>query len=425
MSSNKTPKHSDTKSLAISAIKKKLIGKSLSYQEIFAIMDQISNERLGPVLTTYFAAAGFKEGFNDDELFYLTKAMVSTGPQLNFKGVVAGKHSVGGVAGTRTTMIVVPIIAAAGYKIPKNSTRAITSPAGTADSMEVLAPVTFTADHIHHLVEKVGACIVWGGYLGLAPADDIIIQVEQPIAFESYDKIIVSVMAKQIASGVNNLILDIPVGRTMKVQHFTDAEEIARKFSYLAKKFKINVLTDINEMRQNAGRGIGPLLEAKDVLSVLEQLPERPLALEAKALRLAGKLLDLCLRESKRTDVNGEELARDMLISGKALIKMKEIIKNQGGNPDITCADLKPGDKRYYFRSSTKGRVISIHNQQITTICRILGCPADKLAGMYLNKKLEEEVDKNDILFTLYTTDKWKLNESVETLKNLTVYTIK
>ncbi len=223
------------KHLAVEAIKKKLLGKSLSYKEIFSIMDEISHERLGDVLTTYFAAAGFTEGFSTEELYYMTKAMVATGEKLHFNGIVADKHSTGGVAGTRTTMILVPIIAAAGFTIPKNSTRAITSPAGTADTMEVLAPVTFSIKQIETIVHKVGGCIVWGGHLGLAPADDVIIQIEQPIAFESYDKIIIAVMAKKIASGATHVVFDIPVGPTMKIQHFRDAEIIAQKFEFLAK----------------------------------------------------------------------------------------------------------------------------------------------------------------------------------------------
>lgn len=411
--------------LAIEAIKKKLVGKSLSYNEIFAIMDEIANKQLGPVLTTYFAAAGFKEGFSDEELYYLTKSMVTTGPVLHFKGIVADKHSTGGVAGTRTTMILVPIIAAAGFQIPKNSSRAITSPAGTADTMEVVAPVTFTPRQIEQLVAKAGGCIVWGGHLGLAPADDIIIQVEQPLAFESFDKIIVSIMAKKVASGDTHLVLDIPVGLTMKIAHFKDAEIIARKFTYLAKKFNIKVVVDINEIRQNAGRGIGPTLEAHDVFAVLEGDRNRPLALEARALRLAGKLLSLCFADTPgKEHLTGEEVARDILYSGKALAKMREIIKAQGGNPDITSHDLKGGKYIYEMRAGKKGMVYGINNKQITVICRILGCPTDKRAGMYLHHKLEEHVDKGDILCSLYSSDKWRLKEAVETMKNIPVYSL-
>jgi len=410
---------------AIEAIKKKLVGKSLSYNEIFTIMDEIAQQKLGPVLTTYFAAAGFKEGFDDEELFYLTKAMVATGPHLHFKGIVADKHSTGGVAGTRTTMILVPIVAAAGFQIPKTSSRAITSPAGTADTMEVVAPVTFPPQQIQRIVEKVGGCIVWGGHLGLAPADDILIQVEQPLAFESYDKIIVSVMAKKVAAGSNHVVIDIPVGPTMKIQHFKDAELISQKFSFLAKKFRIKLVFDINETRQSAGRGVGPILEARDVFQVLEQAPERPLALEAKALRLSGKLLSLCYADSpKLKNLDGEEVARKMLASGKALRHMREIIKAQGGDPDVVSSKLSPGKEKFELKTLRKGNIVAIDNKEISTICRILGCPTDKKAGMYLNRKLEERVDKGDILCTLYSSDKWRLKEAAETLKNIPIYTI-
>jgi putative thymidine phosphorylase len=417
--------NNDHQQAAIDAIKKKLVGKSLSYNEIFSIMDEIAHQRLGPVLTTYFAAAGFKEGFNDEELYHLTRAMVNTGPQLHFKGIVADKHSTGGVAGTRTTMIVVPIIAAAGYQIPKTSSRAITSPAGTADTMEVVAPVTFTPKQIEGLVAKAGGCIVWGGHLGLAPADDIIIQIEEPLAFESFDKIIVSIMSKKVASGANHLILDIPVGPTMKIQHFKDAEIIAKKFIFLAKKFNIKVVIDSSEIRENAGRGIGPTLEARDVFQVLEQHKDRPLALEEKAIRLAGKLLTLCFADTPgKTDLVGEDVARELLVSGKALTKMREIIKAQGGDPAVTSEGLRPGRHVHEIKAYKRGHIHAIDNKQITVICRILGCPTDKKAGMYLNRKLEGTVDKNDILCTLYSSDKWRLTEAAETMKNVQVYKI-
>jgi len=411
--------------IAVEAIKKKLVGKKLTYNEIFAIMDEISSKKLDPVLTTYFAAAGFKEGFSDNELYYLTKAMVDTGPKLKFSGIVADKHSTGGVAGTRTTMILVPIIAAAGFKIPKTSSRAITSPAGTADTMEVIAPVTFNTSQISHMVNSVGGCIVWGGHVGLAPADDILIQVERPLGFESYDKIIVSVMAKKIASGANHIIIDIPVGPTMKIQHFKDAEIIQKKFQLLAKKFDVTMVFDINETRQNAGRGIGPVLEARDVFQVLEQAPERPLALEAKALRLAGRLLTICYADLPgKKGVSGEDIARDMLVSGKALSKMREIIKIQRGNPHVVSSELRPGMHQYEIRSLKKGMVYAIDNKQISVICRILGNPTDKKAGMYLNRKLEEKVDKGDILGTLYSTDPWRVKEAEETLKSMPIFRI-
>lgn len=411
---------------ALNAIKKKLLGKKLSYQEIFSLMDQVAHEKLGPILTTYFVAAGFKEGFSDQELYFLTRAMADTGAKLKFKGIVADKHSTGGLAGTRTTMILVPIIAAAGFKIPKNSSRAITTPAGTADTMEVLAPVTFQPKEIQKIVDRVGGCIVWGGHLGLAPADDIIIQVESPLSFESFDKIIVSIMAKKVASGATHLVLDVPVGTTLKVKHFKDAEVIARKFTYLAGKFGIKVSVDINQALEPAGHAVGPVLEAQDVLKVLEQRPDRPFILEAKALRLAGKLLDLCMADKKSNgkQENGEDMARKILSSGKAMAKMREIIKAQGGNPDISIDKIKLGAFKYEFPSHKKGTVTEFNNEDLTIIAKILGCPADKQAGIYIERRIDEHIDRGDILCVLYSSDKWKLNEAVETMKNVPIFKI-
>ena len=110
----------DKRNRAINAIRKKLIGEKLTYKEIYSIMDQISHKKLGDVLTTYFAASGFSKGFSDEEIYHLTKAMVETGQKLTFRGIVADKHSIGGIPGTRTTLILVPIIAAAGFQIPKS-----------------------------------------------------------------------------------------------------------------------------------------------------------------------------------------------------------------------------------------------------------------------------------------------------------------
>ena len=178
----------DERNIALEAIRKKLIGKKLSYQEIYAIMDEISNKKLGDILSTYFVASGYSKGFSNEEIYHLTRAMVETGEKLHFRGIVADKHSIGGIPGTRVTLITVPIIASAGFKIPKSSSRAITTPAGTADAMEVLSDVTFNEKEIYKIVEQTRGCIVWGGSFKIAPADDEIIRIEEPLLFEKYNK---------------------------------------------------------------------------------------------------------------------------------------------------------------------------------------------------------------------------------------------
>lgn len=416
--------------LALEAIRKKLLGEKLTYDEIYAIMDQISRQRLGDVLTTYFAASGYSKGFTNQEIYYLTKAMVETGEKLSFKGIVADKHSIGGVPGTRTTLIVIPIIAAAGFTIPKSSSRAITTPSGTADDMEVLAPVTFTKEQIYKIVKDTNGCIVWGGSFNIAPADDAIIRVEEPLLFESYDKILVSIMAKKVAFGSTHLVIDLPYGTTVKVHGLKDAKYLQEKFIRLAHRFNMKIRVLIHKTDEPSGRGIGPILETRESLRVLQQKMDRPLDLEVRSLNLAGNLLELCLQDSSKKlqkDVekkygNPIGWATHLLHNGEAFKKMQEIIKAQGGKPDIDSEDLRPGKHTFSVRAERNGKVIGLNSQNLTVVAKILGAPKQKGAGIYLQKKLDEKIEKDEILYALYSESLYNLKEAKDTLVNLPIF---
>jgi putative thymidine phosphorylase len=420
-----------TNEQALKAIQKKLLGKKLNYREIFAIMDEISHERLGDILTTYFAASGYSKGFTYDEIYYLTKAMVETGERLKFTGIVADKHSIGGLPGTRATMVVIPIIASAGFLIPKSSSRAITTPAGTADAMEVLAKVSFDEEKIYEIVKKTNACIVWGGSFKIAPADDEIIHVEEPLALESFDKILVSVMAKKIAFGSNHIVIDIPYGTTMKVHHKEDAEDLARKFKYIAHRFNLKLETIISHAKEPAGNGIGPLLEAVDALKVLEQDPSRPLALETKSLRLSAELLTLCLEDAggpiKEEAAKYETTyawASDILISGSAHRKMMEIIDAQEGDATITWSKLHAGPKTKAVKAHKSGKIKSVNSRNVSLIAKILGAPQDRRAGLYLHKRVDDEVKNEEVILDLYAETEHRLSEAIDSLEMFPIYEI-
>lgn len=411
------------------AIQKKLVGKHLSYEEIYAIMDDISDKKLDPVLTTYFAASGYSEGFSNQELFYLTKAMVETGEKLSFKGIVADKHSIGGLPGTRTTLIVVPIVAAAGFTIPKSSSRAITTPGGTADDMEVLSNVSFTKEQIYDIVKKTNGCIVWGGSVNIAPADDIIIKVEKPLMFESFDKILVSIMAKKIAFGSTHVVIDLPYGKTVKVHTLSDANILKRKFRYIAKKFGIKLRCMIHKTDQPFGRGIGPILETREAIRVLQQKENRPLDLEVRSLNLASNLLEICLEDSPKSlqeDVkknygNAYGWAHHLLQSGQAFAKMQEIIKAQGGKTLSDSEDLKPGTHTYKVNAKQSGKVKGIHSKNATVITKLLGAPEIKGAGLFIEKQIGNTVEKGELLYTLYTSKEHNLSEAKESLKHFPI----
>lgn len=419
----------EEESLALDAIRKKLVGKTLSYDEIYAIMSQISKEKLGDVLTTYFAASGYSKGFTSQEIYYLTKAMVETGEKLHFPGIVADKHSIGGVPGTRTTLIVVPIVAAAGFTIPKSSSRAITTPGGTADDMETLAKVEFSKEKILSIVKKTNGCIVWGGSFNIAPADDIIIKVEEPLLFESFDKVLVSIMAKKIAFGSTHVVIDLPYGEMVKVHTPKEAEALKAKFEDLAHRFNIKIKVVVTKTEEPLGRGIGPILEARESIRILQQKTDRPLDLELKSLLLAGELLELCLKDSseklqkhvKENYGNSTHWATDILHSGLAFEKMQEIIKAQGGNPNIDSEDLRPGSFSYDVKAKEAGVVKKIHSKNLTIIAKILGCPKIKRSGIYLYKQIGDKVTKGDTIYTLYAQKEYDLKEAKVSLNNFPI----
>jgi thymidine phosphorylase len=230
-------------------------------------------------------------------------------------------------------------------------------------------------------------------------------------------------MAKKIAVSTNHLILDIPVGPTMKIKHFNDAEKVSAKFKKLGRKFGIEMVFDVNQTLEPAGRGVGPALEARDVLYVLEQKKDRPLALETKALRLAGKLLDICFKDAK-IKKSGEQEAYRILHDGIALSKFREIVKAQGGNDEVTSEKLKIKSDSSVIKSPHSGKIKSINNFNLNTIAKILGAPENKWAGIYLFKKTDESVDKNEPLLTLYSRNDYHLEEAKVTYKNFPIYEI-
>ncbi|MFA6307664.1 MAG: AMP phosphorylase [Patescibacteria group bacterium] len=407
---------------SIQAIKKRLLGKKLKYEEFYQIFSDITNGVLTRTEITYFVASSFIRDYSNEELYFMTKAMAETGEILKFPSkMVVDKHSVGGLAGNRTTMVVIPILASLGLTIPKTSSRAITSPAGTADTMEVLAPVSFNAAEIKQIVKKVGGCLVWGGGLNLAPADDKILKVSYPLSMEPYDKMLVSIMAKKVATGVTHLVIDMPVGKTTKIPNMKIAKKLENKFIYIAKKFGIKIKVIMIQTEDPVGMGVGPALEARDVLRVLQQKDNYPADLANKAIHLAGELLELCGKAKKG---HGVTMAWRALESGAAWRKMQEIIKAQGGKCDIDPNDIVLAAHKKYYNAVKSGKITFTDNKSINTIARILGAPKDQLAGIYLNKEYGDSVKKGERLFTLYARSKERIRLADIALKKLTLFKI-
>ena len=393
---------------SIDYIKKKMNNQELSYEEILRIIKDIVNRNLSDIELAAYVSAVYTQGMSLRETKDLTLAMIETGDTIDFdQEEIYDFHSIGGVPGNKVTLLVVPIVAASGLIIPKTSSRAISSPCGTADIFEVLANVSFTSEEIKHIAEKVGGTIAWGGGVNIAPADDIIIRAEYPLAIDPYSQVIASIMAKKKAAGVNRLVLDIPVGKNTKVESTDLATKYAHDLIAIGDELGMQVQCAITYGSQPVGRAIGPLLEAREALEALEN-KKVPKSLSEKSISLSGMVLEM-----GNTPVStGREKAKDILCSGKALEKMKEIIEAQGGDPDITSDTLKVGEYTLEVTSDRDGYVDSINNKSLVTIARTAGAPKGKGAGIMIYKKKGMKVDKDEPIYTIYSDSKIKLDQA-------------
>ena len=379
-------------------IKDKLNGRKLNYEEFCDIVKDTVEGNLNESEIAAFVTALYTKGLNIDEAADLTCAMVENGKTLKLnKKIVLDKHSIGGTVGDKTSMLVVPIIASFGLTIPKTSSRAITSAAGTADKAEVLMPVELNMDEMKEVVEKTNGCIVWGGSLNLAPADDIFIQVEYPLSIDPL--MFPSIMGKKKAVGATHLVIDIPTGRGTKIKTIGDADLLAKDFIELGKRLGIKTQCAVTYGEQPIGHAIGPALEAKEMLEVIMRKRNVQDVID-KACHIANMLLKMVGKEQK---------ALEAIKSGKAEEKLREIIAHQGGNAAVKPEDIKIGDYGLDICAERSGYILWINNTSLTDVARAAGAPKDKGAGILLHKKLGFKVEKDERLFTVYAEKSRKL----------------
>ena len=394
---------------SIEAIRKKIFGEKLSEEEIRRIINDVMSGALFTAEASAFITACEINGLDMEETVALTKAIADSGERIHLEGEVVDKHSIGGVPGNRITFFFVPIMASLGYKVPKTSSRAITSPAGTADTMEVLARVDLSADEIKEIVETVGGVIAWGGGANIASADDRLIQIRRPLRLDPLGMVLSSVMAKKVAVSSKYMVLDLPVGPEAKIHSFNEAKDWEVKFKELGDLLGIKVIGFISNGIQPIGRGIGPVLEAKDVLLTYERGLSQDLL--EKGVEITARLLAFL----KKVPVSrARKMAMDQVRSGEAERKLREIIEAQGGDPEVKPEDLEPGNHNAEVLAEEDGRVSYISIQKIAKIARYAGAPTDKRAGIWMNVKVGDKVKKGDVLFTVFSSSERKLRAAME-----------
>ena len=384
---------------SIPALHRKIAGERLDRDDFRAIVRDIAAHRYSKIELTAFVVATNQGELDREEVYFLTEAMAAVGHRIDWRErPVVDKHCIGGIPGNRTSMLVVPIVAAHGMLCPKTSSRAITSPAGTADTMEVLANVELPMERLAEIVREHRGCLAWGGTANLSPADDVLISVERPLSIDSPGQMVASILSKKVAAGSTHLVLDIPVGPTAKVRSMPEAQKLRKLFEFVAARMGLVIDVIISDGRQPVGSGIGPVLEARDVLRVLQNDPDAPIDLRQKALRLAGRMLEF------DPDVRGGDgyaIARNILESGRALAKMQAIIRAQGCKPfDYRHPPLAP--LSFDISAASAGVVTGIDNLQLARIAGLAGAPKVQGAGVDLLRKLGEPVQPGTPLYRVY-----------------------
>jgi AMP phosphorylase len=398
---------------SVDYIKKKMDGQELKTPEIESIIQDISSHSLSPTELGAYVTALHIRGMNVRETADLTISMVKTGETIKFdKGPIYDFHSIGGVPGNKITLLVVPIVAAAGCLIPKTSSRAISSACGTADIVETFCKVDLDARKLKKITEEVGGVLAWGGSLGLAPADDLIIKAEYPLGIDPHPQLLASVMSKKKAASADFLLMDIPMGDGTKIKSMDEAKALARDFIALGEKLGIKVECAITYGGQPVGRAIGPALEAREAIQIMEGA-KTPSSTIEKTVAISGMLLDM------GGGYGGALRARDILTSGKALEKFRQIVEAQGGKENITSDDIKVGEFAVDVLARRTGYVSVIKNKELVKIARAAGSPNSKGAGIMLAKKAGMKVDQGEKIFTIYADNMDKLQLALKTAEKL------
>lgn len=260
--------------------------------------------------------------------------------------------------------------------------------------METLAPVDLDLPTMRAVVEREGGCIAWGGAVRLSPADDILIRIERALDLDSQGQLVASVLSKKIAAGSSHVVFDLPVGPTAKIRSAEAAQSLTQDLIEIARAFGLKAQAVITDGSQPVGRGIGPALEAMDVLSVLQNKTAAPADLRQRALQLTAVLLEL---GGAAQPGNGEAMAITTLDSGRAWAKFQRICEAQGG-----MRRPPQSSHRHPIVAQHAGRIDRIDNRRLAKVAKLAGAPDAKAAGVELHIRLNDMIKAGQPLYTIH-----------------------
>ncbi len=402
----------------VDIIDKKKRGLELTKDEINYFITSLVNGSMPDYQASAWLMAVWFKGMTEDETAYLTEAMLNSGERIDFGNLakhIVDKHSTGGV-GDKVTITLIPLLAAAGIPIAKLSGKGLGHTGGTIDKLESIPGFScnLTIEKLKEQVEEIGVAI--GQQTGnLTPADGKLYALRDVTAtVDSLPLICSSVVSKKIASGADNIVLDVKYGSGAFMKTPEDAAELARLMVKTGQKLNKQITAVVTSMEEPLGRAVGNSLEIIESVEFLKgnivtgDIAELTYDFAVLALMLTGKFID---------EDTARNYLKELVHSGNAIDKFKELITAQGGNADIT-EDYSLFEQPAYkigVPASKSGFVSKIDAYKIAYGCKLLGAGREKKTdsidysvGVFLNKKTGEKVSEGDILYTIYANSKDK-----------------
>jgi len=401
----------------VNLIQKKRDGYQLEKEEIDFLVSGYTKNKIPDYQFSAFLMAAYLKGMNDKETSYLTDAMLHSGKVLNLSsipGIKIDKHSTGGV-GDKTSLIIAPIVASLGIKVPMISGRGLGHTGGTLDKLEAIPGfrTDLNLSEYKSVLRKCGAVLI-GQTKEIAPADKIIYSLRDVTAtVESIPLITGSIMSKKLAEGIDGLVLDVKTGSGAFMRKTKDAETLAKSLISTAKSFDKKVISFITDMNQPLGNYIGNWFEVYESILVLKGEVKNDLY--ELCLNLAGAMIYLGGKSSSIKD--GKKLASEQISNGKAFSKFTEIVRLQGGKVDYIHHPEKYPRSKFIKKLivDKNGYLEKIDNYQIGMASLELGAGRKKLgdkidpkAGIIFKIKIGDKVKKGDLIAELHSDSKSK-----------------
>lgn len=410
----------------VDVIHKKREGFPLGKEEIRQMISDYTEGKIPDYQMSAMLMAICFQGMDDEELTALTLAMRDSGDVIDLspiQGIKVDKHSTGGV-GDKTTLIVGPIVAVCGVPVAKMSGRGLGFTGGTLDKLESIPGfrVDMSGEEFFHAVEECGISVI-GQTGNLAPADKLLYALRDVTStVDSIPLIAASIMSKKLAAGSDKILLDVTTGSGAFIKDMEGSRELARRMVAIGNSVGKETVAMITGMDEPLGYAIGNNIEVKEVIETLQG--NGPEDLKTICFGLAGMMLSMGKGISYE---EGRALAEETLASGRAFEKFKQMVSIQGG--DISYIE-NPGRFEKAAESgellaSQAGILCQMNTEGIGVAAGLLGAgrekkdsPIDFSAGIYMRKKPGDRVKKGDVIATLYTADKKRLENALSYMEN-------